>query len=322
MASSPRVGVIGARRRRQGLGPFVVRDLRAAGARVPCFVTTEQTTLEAARRQLAERDGVDARGYLDLDAMLAREALDALAILCPAETHGAYLEAALAAGLHVLCEKPLLWGRSDLDEASARIASGFDAKGLLLWENCQWPYTLPAYRRLHPDALESPPRRFEMHLQPATGGLRGLGESLPHALSLLQAVVPGADPRVEQTRFTAGEAASPALSVSFRYRTSAADVHVLVRLEPSSMSPTAALLAFNGRVARRVVAREDYRLSFVADDRTVPMADPLTLLVAEFVSELAGGRVDPGASRSREIAERMRLLAALVAAYRQWGAQP
>ena len=89
-----RVALIGARRVRQGLGPFVARDLLAAGAEVPCFLATSEQTREAAARALREQCGLEARGHLDLDAMLAREALDGLAILTPAECHAENLEAA------------------------------------------------------------------------------------------------------------------------------------------------------------------------------------------------------------------------------------
>ena len=95
--SRPRVGLVGARRRRQGLGPFVARDLVRAGACVPCFVTTSAATRDAASGQLAAICGVETRGYSNVDEMLARERLDALAILSPAETHAAYLESAAAA---------------------------------------------------------------------------------------------------------------------------------------------------------------------------------------------------------------------------------
>ena len=91
------VGVIGARRQRQGLGSYVVRDLLACGAAVPCFLATSEATRDAARRELAERWRVEPRGYLDLDAMLGAETLDALAICSPPETHERYLAAAASA---------------------------------------------------------------------------------------------------------------------------------------------------------------------------------------------------------------------------------
>ncbi len=49
--SGPRVGLIGARRKRQGLGPFVARDLRAAGVEVACLLGTSPETARAAREK-------------------------------------------------------------------------------------------------------------------------------------------------------------------------------------------------------------------------------------------------------------------------------
>ena len=65
----PRVGVIGARRRRMGLGPFVVRDLLGAGAEVPCFFATSAKTRDETRENLARDLGITARGYLCLEEM-------------------------------------------------------------------------------------------------------------------------------------------------------------------------------------------------------------------------------------------------------------
>jgi predicted dehydrogenase len=308
--SRPRVGLVGARQRRQGLGPFVARDLVQAGAGVPCFVTTSTATRDAAIGQLAATCGVEARGYLDVDEMLARERLDALAILSPAETHAAYLEAALAAGLHVLCEKPLVWGRPDLAATTARLVDVFDRAGLLLWENCQWPYTLPAYEHLFPGALRRPPERFFMLMQPTSAGVQAFADSLPHTLSLLQALVPGEDPTLVDPRFAVVDPERGEQTVAFRYRTDRWSARVDVRLKPASAFPREAAFALDGRLARRRVESESYRLSFTSDDdRSVPLDDPMTLLIADFVGELREAR---SPSKSRGIAERMALLGQLV----------
>ena len=95
--TAPRVGIVGARRRRQGLGPFVARELRAAGADVTCFVTTSESSRDEAGRALETLAGVTARGYTDLATLLSHERVDALAILSPSDTHAAALDAALPA---------------------------------------------------------------------------------------------------------------------------------------------------------------------------------------------------------------------------------
>jgi predicted dehydrogenase len=302
------VGLVGARRRRQGLGPFVARDLVRAGACVPCFVTTSAATRDAASGQLAAICGAEARGYPNVDEMLAGERLDALAILSPAETHASYLEAALAAGLHALCEKPLVWGRPDLAADAARLVDAFDRAGLLLWENCQWPYTLPAYEHLFPGALCRPPERFFMLMQPASAGVQAFGDSLPHALSLLQALVPGEAPTLVDARFAVADRGDQ--TVAFRYCTDRWSARVEICLKPTDTSPREVAFALDGRLARRRVDGQSYRLSFVGDDdRSVPLDDPMTLLIADFVGELRRARTP---LRSAGIAERMALLGQLV----------
>lgn len=311
----PRVGIIGARRRVQGLGPFVARDLVAAGAEVPCYLATSAASAELAQQGLREHAGIAPQAYTELETLLAREPLDALAILSPAETHARYLEAAADAGLHVLCEKPFVWGGSDPVGRTDALLGRFAAKQLLVWENCQWPLTLPGFEALHPDALAAPPTRFEMELEPISRGLTSLADALPHPLSLLQQLVPGEHAVLEDLRFSTHDPRADTLSIWFRYRTEWRHCDVAVHLRRREAGPRQAAYALDGRRARRVVAPPDYRLSFADADRSVSIADPLTLLVAEFVAALADvgqGAIPPPA---RSIRQRMQLLSDLAAAY-------
>ncbi len=317
--SAPRVGLIGGRRRRHGLGPYVARFLSLAGAEVPCFLATSEATRDEATAQLAETAKLRPRGYLDLEAMLAAEELDALAILSPHGTHADHLDAALGAGLHTLCEKPLVWGAADLGAAAARVAAAFDDRGLLLWENCQWPYTLPAFERLHPGSLDRTPRRFAMQLQPASRGARMLADSLPHPLSLLQALTPTGPCGVEDVRFSSTDPEAPCVRVGFSHRSGDAVIEVEVELRHDTSHPRQAGLAIDAHAARRLVTAADYRLSFSANGRTVPLEDPLQLLVADFVHALSHEPGDRGATRSGEIAQRMQLLEDIVDAYERAG---
>lgn len=307
----PRIGIVGARRERNGLGPFVARDLVGAGALVTCFLATSEASREKTRRELHGALGIEAQGYVDLDAMLA-EPLDALAILSPAETHGRYLEAALDRGLHVLCEKPFVWGGPSLAATTAKLAAGFDARGLLLWENCQWPYTLPGYDRLFAGARRGAPQRFEMRLQPASTGRQALGDSLPHAFSLLQAVVPGEAPALDGVRFATRDAHADHQVVAFDYRAGGATVAAEITLDRGARPPREASIALDGRRAHRRVSGEDYRLSFASGDREVTLEDPLQQLVADFVQALGDAA---RRSRAREIADRMALLETAVEAW-------
>jgi predicted dehydrogenase len=314
--SGPRVGIIGARRARQGLGPFVARDLVAAGAQVPCFAVTSERSIAPARAEIERHAGVSPRGYADVDRMLDGEALDAVAILSPAESHAEHLWRAAERGLAALCEKPLVWGTPDLAADASRIVAAFADRKLLLYENCQWPCALPDFARLHPGALAAPPLRFRMELQPAAPGLGALRDSLPHPLSLLQTLLPG-EAAIDGFRAAALAGPDPGLRIEFRYRSGGRSCDVAVVLWYSERRPRRAALEIDGRVAERVVAPETYQLSFAASGRTVPIDDPLTILVDDFVARLRAPDEADRRSRARDIEERMRLLAELASAYLQ-----
>ncbi len=315
--SAPRVGIIGARRVRQGLGPFVARDLTAAGAAVPCFSVTSERALAPALAEIERHARVSPRGYIDVDRMLDEQPLDAIAILSPAESHLEHLRRAARRGLPVLCEKPLVWGEPAFAERAAEITAAFAQRDLLLYENCQWPFALPAFERLHPGSLADPPRSFRMELQPASRGLGALGDSLSHPLSLLQALLPGPEPAVDEFRIDPQPIGDAPLTLRFRYRSGGNSCAVEVALSSSEELPRRAAIEIDGRTARRVVAPETYRLSFASSDRIVPLDDPLSTLVADFVARLRTPDQGDRTSRARIIEQRMRLLSELASAYLQ-----
>jgi predicted dehydrogenase len=314
-----RVGIVGARRRRQGLGPFVARELAAAGARVPGIVGTTRESVEAARRELAERCGLSPRGFLSLDALLAAEALDALVVLTPHEAHARGLEAALAAGLHVLCEKPLVWGGADPAARAAELVAGFEERRLLLVENCQWPFTLEAYAELFPGSLATPPARFAMRLSPLARGARMLPDALPHALSLLQALAPAREAEVEGMRFSSRDPEAAEIQVGFDYVTRARRIAVELALVHQAEQPRDAWYALDGRMARRRIRPGDYALFLASDGAEVPLEDPLGALVRHFLRELERALAGQPRARYEEIAQRMRLLCRITAAFERGG---
>jgi predicted dehydrogenase len=305
-----RVALIGARRARQGLGPYVARHLVALGAEVPCFLGTRSETIAESERALG------ARGYADLAELLAREKPDALAILSPSETHERYLEAALEARVHVLCEKPLLWNGAGLARRAALLAERFAATGLLLRESCQWPYTLAAYRALHPGV--GPPRSFAMRLSPASHEPRQmLGDALSHPLSLLQALA-GVAARVEEVALAArpGE-----VELRFAYRTPTFSVASELRLRSADRLPREAAYAVNGHWAEREIRPSDYAFRFRDGAREVDVPDPLRELLRDFLAALATrGGPDPAISARMALLEQ--ILEALPAAERAGARDP
>jgi hypothetical protein len=300
---------------RQGLGPFIARSLSAAGAEVPCFLGTQSESIELAAKELLESFGITARGYLELDEMLAEEELDALAILSPADTHAGYLETAAAADLHVLCEKPLVWGCDSLSQRANALLDRFAERGLLICENCQWPWTLPAFRTLHPGVLEGPISRFSMRLSPITAGLEALGDSLSHPLSLLQALIPSESARIEEPRFV--ELQPGALRVAFDYCADHSRTEVVIELIQSQEWPREAGFSVNGKLASRRVQLPDYRQSLEDGGRSVPVEDPLDLSMREFVRRLDAVRAGRPPQAAQEIGLRMSLMDTLVVTFQR-----
>jgi predicted dehydrogenase len=310
----PRVGILGARRRHQGLGPFVARHLAASGASVPCFAGTSAATVAEARAELTRALGTEPTGYTDARRMLAAERLDALAVLTPIEHHAEGLELALEHGLAALCEKPLAWGDAGALARGRAFVESFRARGLLLVENCQWPYTLPAFQALHPGALARPARRFAMHMSPASTGESMLADALPHFLSLLQALGGAAEAELAGVRFATRDPGASALDLTLVWKAPAGAIDASFALRTSDRLPRAAGYAIDGLVAERRVSLPDYAQFFADGAREVPLPDPLALLVADFVARLRGGRADP--AEPARIVFRLEALERIVRAFR------
>ncbi len=256
--------------------------------------------------------------------MIASESLDALAILSPKDTHEKYLRAACEAGLHVLCEKPFIALGEDgcAAERSQDIVDAFREKGLSLWENCQWPFTLPAYAALFPQVLSSDrvPRSFEMRLAPTRRDGSMVEEVISHALSLLQAACGAEEAEVDGIRF---EALAPGgVRLCFDFATPRETVACRVDLIPRDGATPSMGYGFDGQFGERSVEPETYALSFQGDGREVRMDDPLGLMVESFTRVLKGapperGEWHPGLG----IAPRMAMLSRLQEAIRSCGIQ-
>lgn len=310
---APRFGIVGARRARSGLGPFVARELERAGARVVAFAGTREESVREAGVALAEQ-GVFARGYLGKDAMLAAERLDALAILSPHAAHAGALEAALEARLHVLCEKPLVWGGPDPAGQARRLVDAFDRAALVLAENCQWPYAIPSFERLHPGAVAGA-TTFAMRLSPGETGLAMLIDSLPHPVSLLQRIAGAAEGRVESVRVVERSADERRAILAFDWVAGGRRIGSRVELVGGSAPPRTVWLEISGRRAERSVDARDWTLALEHAGRREPLPDPMAALARDVVDAVRDARAGRRPPRAAAVAARMDALAAIVAAY-------
>ncbi len=93
-------------------------------------------------RAMADKYGF-ARTYTDYREMFQSGELDAAVIVTPDDTHHAMAMAAIGAGLHVLCEKPMASGSAQARE----MYEAAEARGIrhMMYFTYRW---LPGYRRL------------------------------------------------------------------------------------------------------------------------------------------------------------------------------
>jgi predicted dehydrogenase len=119
------------------IGAVHARSARLAGARL-CGVAT--STPERSREAAAR---IGAPAYDDAEALVTAPDVDVVHLCTPNHLHAPLAHAALAAGKHVVCEKPLAL---DASEATA-VADAASAAGTVA--------TVPFVYRYHPTALEA-----------------------------------------------------------------------------------------------------------------------------------------------------------------------
>lgn len=117
-----RVGVVGA-------------GAIAQACHIPGYIRNKHCVLAAftdpalARHKEIEEKFPHVRGYTSLDEMLAKEDLDIVSVCTPNKYHAASTIAALKAGCHVLCEKPIA---ASLQEADRMIATAKQSRKKLM----------------------------------------------------------------------------------------------------------------------------------------------------------------------------------------------
>jgi hypothetical protein len=254
---------------------------------VPAFAGASAQHLAETESALGALLGHAVRGYVGARALLAGEAargepLEALIIATPIEAHEEALEAALDASVHVLCEKPLLWNGAGSASRALALVRRFEAAGLGLAINAQWPYTLPGYRALFPALDLARAQRFAMRLSPAGAGASMLPDALPHALSLLQAARPSGTRAIAGGRIDLRASDASALIVRFVWDPLGAPLDVEIELVRCLEQPRPASYGFDGKIAHRVIRLPAYELVFEGEGRRVDVEDPMGLLVKDF----------------------------------------
>ncbi len=122
-----RVGMIGPGRRGYGAHVRILADLATSGDKLDVVAVNDvyEVHRERAKEYLVKHTGVTPTLYRDYRDMLAREKLDAVCIASPDHWHARQTLDALAAGLHVYCEKPM----THTTEEAAEVVRAWKSSG-------------------------------------------------------------------------------------------------------------------------------------------------------------------------------------------------
>jgi len=290
-----KIAVIGAGRRCNGIGAYSARFAHLEGAHIVAVLAQDLAT---ARRDAAglQDYGITADAYGDMQALIDHHHPDAFIIASPAATHADYCATAVAAGMHVLCEKPFIWDNGCNLRLTTRILDSAQEQGLVVAMNSQWPFVLPVYEHLC--GLPPAPQieLFTIQLAPLSRGRDMIPDSMPHALSM------GAG-TIEQLEL---QPASDCLQVTFAYVSTHGLCRVTADLVHETSQPRSFAFGFNGRIARRSIDMATYSIAFTWGDQSCEADDPLQLCVRDFLQACGDG--DPPKIGREHIVDTMEML--------------
>jgi len=174
----------------------------AADCDVTAIYGTTEASAGAAAAALRDLFGFEGRAFHDWDAFVAEGDFELCSVCSPATAHYANVVDLVAAGKHILCEKPLVWywdrGPEPMRRESRDMVARADAAGVILAVNAQYPAGLPAFAALHRQVLGRAPDWstfvWEMESKGKPRHTPGPQESWvdlgPHALTMLEAIHP------------------------------------------------------------------------------------------------------------------------------------
>jgi hypothetical protein len=269
------VSIVGAGRKRNGIGEYIAKYFHENGARITGVLgTTETSSAEAASG--LRKYGIEAHPYTDFTQMVDQEHPDLVVIASPSSTHYDYLAQCVEASIHVFCEKPFV--SCETEDAEKRVEGLLRKareKGLMVAMNSQWPFAMPYYEELCGTIRIQGAKRFLMNMSPSCRGREMIPESVPHALSLLYSTF-GAGTAGKANFESTGESE---IRLTFRYVTRTTDCDVCVQLRLQESQPRNFSFGFNDRIVHRHLELPDYAIFFHYEDRKIRILDPLTLSV-------------------------------------------
>jgi predicted dehydrogenase len=319
MGTGLRVAVAGA----SGIGKHHAKWHHACGSEVVAFLGSSEATCAATAEELKDLFGFSGRAYWDLPELLAREEPDIVDICTPNQQHFPCATAALEAGCHVLCEKPLVWtdeaSPAELLEQAQQLCDLAAAQDRLLGICTQYAASLDHYDRIYRTAQKpgEPVTAFGAQMETLARGRERTARDVwidmgPHPLSLLLAWMPEGE--IVSGSLEAVLAGSEARAgFTFRDAASACEAQIAVR-DLTDGSPlrqfgiNGVLVECEGRAGEDGVYRSVLRQGSCEEVDE----DFMFRLIRQFTRAVAGGGspLTPGTLGRRNLQLQLEILAA------------
>jgi predicted dehydrogenase len=299
MSNGIRVGVIGA----SGIGQHHARWHTLCGSDVVAFVGSSDASVARTRQRLIEYFGFSGKGYTSVSDMLSQEAPDIVVVASSYALHHLHAMEAIAAGAHVLCEKPLVWDEAlSLDHILAEgeeIAAAAHRSSRLFEMTAQYPACLPLYRELYAlvEGEMASVEKIEMEMEVKRRGERKLFESnwidvASHPISLIVALL-GKGEIVEGSALCEVEEAECCASFTFVGDKGTADCSFTIRdIEDGTPVRRFGVNGFLAEWDGFADSAGIYRATLTHGDHVVSGDDFLHTMIQSFTQSVLDGRDD------------------------------
>ncbi len=265
------VAVLGASK----FGRFHAYRLNSLGCNVRAILGSTEESAQKTAEMLRTNYGISPKPYHDIDEML-REDLHAVSISTVPSLHEKIIGKCLEAGLHVLCEKPLIQTDDDLSNAR-RLFNLARARNRILTMNTQWP-SLFRYFEV-PEKIE----RFSITMEPGVRGEAVLYDHLPHTNSILVRLIPMG--KATNIRFPKKEQEENIVQFTYANKDYTSDVEY--RLNFKDGGPRRMAFTINETDYERLVG-ENYDDQYLVSSRKQKIEDPLLVSIRRFIDSVSG----------------------------------
>jgi predicted dehydrogenase len=282
-----KVSIIGARKKRSGIGEYIGKYFHRNGASITSVLGTAEKTARDASLGL-RKYGIDSTPYTDFHRMVETEKPDTAVIASPPSTHYEYLVKCVDLGLNVFCEKPFVWQETnDIRGVVGHLFEKARQKNVTVAMNSQWPFSIRYYEEMCGPIDSEKANTFSITMSPLSRGREMIPESLPHALSVLYSVF--GDGEIADLLFQVNKEKTV---VKFQYQCQTNDCDVFINLVRKVQQPRDFCFGFNHRIVHRILDLGNYDIYFSYEDKKIKIIDPLELSVRDFI-EAVGGQREP-----------------------------